>query len=371
MPLYIDYHQMEGDFSIDEVRGAHAADIENQLKYGVKFIQLWVNKNSKTVFCLIEAPNPEACVSCHLASHGNTPCNIQEVEEGLLDLFMGKKLLRDEHDMVLSQNGESDPASRTLLVVHIERFKLVPRSYRGLHPFIDDHSKGLVVASIGQFNGRLLENDPDYCLVGVFSSSLDAISCAQSIREILLKESKSAKGKAKTNLHLRLGINSGPPLTDSKGFFEETLINTKRQGMIAKPGQIILSSNLRNAYELNTKEPLIPEGIRILTKSEENFLKEVFDAIEHDMHPSKCNVNLLSEQLRISRSQLYRKILTLTGESPNFLLKKIRMNKAWILLRSKGENILQTALEVGYSNPSHFSKIFRERFGYLPSVLQK
>jgi AraC-like DNA-binding protein len=283
---------------------------------------------------------------------------------------MGKKLSRDEHDMVLSPNGESDPASRTFLVVHIERYKLVPKSNKGLHPFIDDHSKDLVIASIDQFNGRLLENDPDYCLVGVFSSSLDAIGCAQNIREILLKKSKSAKGNGKTNLHLRLGINCGPPLSDSKGFFEETLINTKRQGIIAKPGQIILSSNLRNAYELNTKKPLIPDGIRILTKSEEIFLRELFDSIEQDMHPSKCNVNLLSEQLRISRSQLYRQILTLTGESPNYLLKELRMNKAWILLRSKEGNILQIALEVGYSNPSHFSKIFRERFGYLPSVLQ-
>lgn len=370
MPLYIDYHQMEGDFSIEEVRGAHAADIENQLKYGVKFIQLWVNKNSKTVFCLIEGPDPEACISCHLASHGNTPCNIQEVEEGLLDLYMGKMLPRDEHDMVLSPNGESDPASRTILAVQIERYKLVPRSNKGLPPFIDDHSKDLVATSIGQFNGRLIENDPDYCLVGVFSSSLDAIGCAQYIREILLKKSKFAKGNGKTNLHLRLGINSGPPLSDSRGFFEETLIHTKRQGMIAKPGQIILSSNLRNAYELNTKKPLISDGIRILTKSEEIFLRKLFDSIERDMHPSKCNVNLLGEQLSISRSQLYRKIQTLTGASPNYLIKEIRMHKAWSLLRSKGGNILQTALEVGYSNPSHFSKLFRERFGYLPSVLQ-
>lgn len=370
MPLYIDYHQMEGDFSIDEVRGAHTADIENQRKHGVKYLQLWVNKNSKTVFCLIEGPNPEACIACHMESHGNTPCNIQEVEEGLLNLYMGKKLPKDEHDMVLSLNGESDPATRTLLVVHIERYKLIPGSQTGLHPFIDEHSKNLVVASVAQFNGRLLENDPDYCLVGVFSSSLDAINCAQSIHEKHYKMSKSAKGNAETNLPLKVGINSGPPLTDSKGFFEETLISTKRQGIIAKPGQIILSSNLRNTYELNMKKPLIPDGIRILTKAEENFLKELFDSIEQDMHPSKCNVNLLSARLRMSRSQLYRKIMTLTGESPNTLLKEIRMIKAWFLLRSKGGNILQIALEVGYSNPSHFSKIFRERFGYLPSVLQ-
>jgi AraC-like DNA-binding protein len=255
-------------------------------------------------------------------------------------------------------------------VVNNERYKSVPISNEGIHPFTYDLSKDLVVNCIDQFNGRLLENDPDYCLVGVFSSSLDAIRCGQSIRKKLYNDSKSGNGNDETNLHFKLGINCGPPLTNSKGFFEETLTNTKRQSMMARPGQIILSSNLRNAYELNTKKPLVSDGIRILTRSEEVVLKELFDFIEQGMHTSNCNVNLLSEQFGMSRSQFYRKILTLTGKSPNDILKEIRLHKAWILLRSKGENILQIALEVGYSNPSHFSKIFRERFGYPPSLLQ-
>lgn len=38
MPLYMDYHQLEGDLTIEDVRQAHRADIANQEKYGVRYL---------------------------------------------------------------------------------------------------------------------------------------------------------------------------------------------------------------------------------------------------------------------------------------------------------------------------------------------
>jgi AraC-like DNA-binding protein len=71
----------------------------------------------------------------------------------------------------------------------------------------------------------------------------------------------------------------------------------------------------------------------------------------------------------MSRPQLYRKTTSLTGKSPNDFIKEIRMRKAWHLLKLKKGNISEVALEVGYSNPSYFSKIFHESFGCTPSEL--
>jgi len=79
------------------------------------------------------------------------------------------------------------------------------------------------------------------------------------------------------------------------------------------------------------------------------------------------SIEALSRDIGISRPQLYRKIVTLTGRSPNDLIIDLRMSKALSLLKKKAGNISQIALEVGYSNPSYFAKCFTKKFGCTPS----
>jgi AraC-like DNA-binding protein len=71
----------------------------------------------------------------------------------------------------------------------------------------------------------------------------------------------------------------------------------------------------------------------------------------------------------ISRTQLYRKITALTGKTPNQVIREFRMMKAYKLIRNQEGNIAFVSQQVGYANPSYFSRIFRETFGCLPSDL--
>jgi AraC-like DNA-binding protein len=48
-------------------------------------------------------------------------------------------------------------------------------------------------------------------------------------------------------------------------------------------------------------------------------------------------------------------------------VRKLRMEKALELIESGENSILQVALSVGYSNPSHFSAAFKRFYGRLPS----
>ena len=66
MPLYMDIHESvpEGTTALD-VAGAHAADLSVQAKYGVDYRSYWVDEANGRVFCLIEAPNPEAAIAVH------------------------------------------------------------------------------------------------------------------------------------------------------------------------------------------------------------------------------------------------------------------------------------------------------------------
>ena len=47
------------------------------------------------------------------------------------------------------------------------------------------------------------------------------------------------------------------------------------------------------------------------------------------------------------------------------------IRKAARMISQKAGNVSEIALEVGYSNPSHFSRVFKEHFGVSPKEYPK
>ena len=81
MPLYMDIHNNVEGATEEAVAGAHYKDLEAQAKYGVNFKMYWFDKNSGTIFCLVEAPNKEAAERVHREAHGLVADEIYEVSE--------------------------------------------------------------------------------------------------------------------------------------------------------------------------------------------------------------------------------------------------------------------------------------------------
>ena len=161
MPVFIDYHQLEAGLTIDDVRKAHRSDLEKQVKYGVKFLQYWVNERDSMVFCLIDGPNAESCVNCHLESHGNTPCNIQEVEPGIVEMIMGENLQVDKYHLTLDSNGAADPACRIVMVIQLGHFDSTTASKEKSSDLLNQ-AKSDLIKSIGSNGGRLVELTLDF-----------------------------------------------------------------------------------------------------------------------------------------------------------------------------------------------------------------
>jgi len=82
MPLYMDVHHLDGPVSADDVAKAHMADLQVQDKYDVNFQRYWVDEGSSTIFCLVEAPSPDAANTVHREAHGLVADAIHEVKEG-------------------------------------------------------------------------------------------------------------------------------------------------------------------------------------------------------------------------------------------------------------------------------------------------
>ena len=80
MPRYLDVHNLPG-VKAGDVAEAHMKDLQEQDKYGVKYIKYWVDEDKGKVFCLVDAPNAEAAHKVHREAHGLVADEIYEVEE--------------------------------------------------------------------------------------------------------------------------------------------------------------------------------------------------------------------------------------------------------------------------------------------------
>lgn len=76
----------------------------------------------------------------------------------------------------------------------------------------------------------------------------------------------------------------------------------------------------------------------------------------------------LGRKIGCSHFYLSRIFSGQTGQTITQYLRRLRMEKAAELLRSREYNVTEAALEVGYASLSHFSQAFHEAFGCCPGL---
>lgn len=81
--LFMDVHQVgAGKVTAADVAHAHEEDLAVQAKFGVNFINYWVDPRSGDIFCLSEADSAEAVLATHREAHGLVSDEIAEVTQG-------------------------------------------------------------------------------------------------------------------------------------------------------------------------------------------------------------------------------------------------------------------------------------------------
>ncbi|UAB84261.1 response regulator [Zunongwangia sp. SCSIO 43204] len=102
-------------------------------------------------------------------------------------------------------------------------------------------------------------------------------------------------------------------------------------------------------------------------KIEKKFLKKFEKKVHEHIQVQGKMVELISKEMGMSRASLYRKIKALTGKSINEYIRDIKLDKSLYLIEKEGLNVSMAAFEVGFNNMKYFRKIFKEKFGQLPS----
>jgi hypothetical protein len=83
MALYMDVHNLDSSVTVADVATAHAADLERQDEHGVHYLRYWVAEQEGKIFCLVDAPNPDAANIVHREAHGLVADEIYLVAEGV------------------------------------------------------------------------------------------------------------------------------------------------------------------------------------------------------------------------------------------------------------------------------------------------
>jgi signal transduction histidine kinase/DNA-binding response OmpR family regulator len=144
---------------------------------------------------------------------------------------------------------------------------------------------------------------------------------------------------------------------------------------IAKPfNSNVLEARIRNLIE-NRKQMkeafqkglFSSNGKEIMNESDKSFIGKLRSLIEEKLSDTALNVEDLGQDVGLSRSQLYRKVKSLTGYSPNELLRLIRLKKAHTLLSSSELNVSEIAYDTGFTSSSYFSKCFKDHYKESPT----
>ena len=101
--------------------------------------------------------------------------------------------------------------------------------------------------------------------------------------------------------------------------------------------------------------------------NDEILMERIMKVVNKHLNNSDFNVDMLTQEVGISRAQLHRKMKEMTGISTSEFIRNIRLEQAARLLKEQKVNVTQVAYAVGFGNLAHFSTIFRRHFGISPT----
>jgi class 3 adenylate cyclase len=239
MPLYMDIHVVPGASS-DALEEAHNADLAVQHKHCVHCLKYWFNEEAGKVFCLFDAPNPEAAAAVHREAHGLMAEKIIEVDADMADGMLGPGVVNSAGAVLLpDQMDRKDTGIRSILFTDIvgstemcSRFgDDAAIAMLGVH----DH---IVRTAVGANSGREVKHTGDG-IMAAFNSAAGAVRSACRIVGQLHDHNEAGPDYP---VNVRIGISAGEPVEQAADLFGSTVQLAARLCAQAEPGQILVSS---------------------------------------------------------------------------------------------------------------------------------
>jgi signal transduction histidine kinase/DNA-binding response OmpR family regulator len=144
---------------------------------------------------------------------------------------------------------------------------------------------------------------------------------------------------------------------------------------LAKPFDVNeLGVRVRNLIKIRqtlrekfSTEKLREPGRTGYSNVDEAFLNRAIELVNEYLDSEAFNVEALAEKMKMSRSQLHRKISSLTNQPVVQFIRSIRLKHAEQLLHEGKLSITEIAYATGFGSQPYFTKVFREQHGCTPT----
>ena len=108
-----------------------------------------------------------------------------------------------------------------------------------------------------------------------------------------------------------------------------------------------------------------------LNAIDQKFMADAMAAVERNMDNELYDVDQLASDVYMSRSTLYRKLVSLTGQKPTEFIRTIRLKKAAQLIREGNYSLTDIGYMCGFSSASYFYRCFKKQYGVQPGAYLK
>jgi signal transduction histidine kinase/CheY-like chemotaxis protein/AraC-like DNA-binding protein len=208
-----------------------------------------------------------------------------------------------------------------------------------------------------------LEKIPDIIISDVMMPGKDGFEVCATLKSdertdhipiIMLTAKASIEDKLK-------GLSHGADAYLAKPFIKEELF-TRLDQLVAVRKKLIAKIQKEGSNILLKKRTKNPKL---------QYLQKIVKLIQENIGDSNFGSEDLAKKLLVSESQIYRKIKAITGKSTAVYIRSIRLQYAKDLLINTDKTVSEVAYDVGFNDPSYFSRVFKDEFGYSPSDISK
>ena len=273
----------------------------------------------------------------------------------VVELPIGKEHFRSDDTLLDEETKVKSSSSFNLLIVDDDpEIRNYLRKELSSDFHIDTCSNGKEALQY------VFNKQPDIIISDVMMPEMDGITLCKKIKQnidlnhipvILL----TAKSDENTNLQ---GLKYGADAYLTKPFYIEILRRTALN-------LVNLRLHLHNIYTgQQTQEE---RQIKIEMESpNKKLLDRIMKVVNNNIGNPDLSIDMICEEVGISRAHIYRKLKELTNQSGRDFIKNVRLKYAENLLLEDRYSIGNIAEKVGFKKQSSFTLAFKEKYGLPP-----
>lgn len=115
----------------------------------------------------------------------------------------------------------------------------------------------------------------------------------------------------------------------------------------------------------------IPTSDITSSSLDEELMEKAIKAVEENMENPQFSVEELSSMVGMSRSNLYNKLMSITGKAPSEFIRLLRLKKSVKYLKGTQMTVAEVAYKVGFNSPKIFTHYFKEEYKMTPTEYRK